>query len=169
MIVIKKNNKYFFFEDDAYTICESHDLRFINRFDDNVILDEIAERYDRYLDGVSTNHEKLFLENKLTTDDTGLKYALWVDPAGEERNVSHNSPRIKVIFQGKKYPLLFLDEVRFADGVNPPKELERCLGELEQFVHDNKRELLAQWFGHYENFETFKNQVIKNQSKKNKS
>lgn len=167
MLVKFIKNKIFFFKDDAYVICEYCGTHFASRFDE-LELDKFIEHYDKYLDGEYTPFADIFLENKLTTDDTGLIYALWVDPAGNKRNVSHNSPRIKVIYHGKQYPLLFADEIRFAENTNPPPELERYLDEIAVFIHDNKRELLAQWYGHFNSFKGFQKAIRDNQIKKGK-
>lgn len=164
-MVIRRNNKYFFFKDNAYNICEIYGPHFPSRFNEKE-LDKFVKYYDMYLDGIPSIYEMVFLENQLTTDDTGLEYILWVDPAGEKRNVSHNSPRIKVVFHGKKYPLLFADEVKFADNTNPPPELQRYLGKIKEFIHDNKREFLAQWYGHFDSFEGFQKTIRENQIKK---
>lgn len=170
MKIIRYCNAFFFFEDDAGYLCENYLLDYYtennsHHFEINAVNEFIKNYYDYYY-GLPTDYDKLFNEGQLIPEVTGLKYAIWVDPAGESRNVSHNEPRLKVIFKGGEYPLLFKKEVEFADDSHPPKQLLKELPEIKEFIHYNKRELLAFWYGHFNSFDSLKKKIAKNQVKR---
>ncbi len=170
MRIIKYNDIYFFFEDDVEYLCECYlnnyytPNRFHNFESDNV-KEFIKNYYNYYFCGLSTDYDKLFTEEKLIKDITGLKFAIWIDPAGKNRNVSHNEPRLKVYFEGKEYPVLFKTEVKFADEDNVPKELKRELPAIQKFVYHNKRELIAYWYRYFDDFDLLKKKIAKKQVK----
>lgn len=163
MFVIRQNNKFFFFEDDAFDLCETNLLEFHapTRFPIHVenALDEFVVNYGKYIDELYNPYQKLFTEGQLTTEKTGFKYAIWVDPAGENRNVGHNNPRLKIAFNGVRYTLIFAPEVKFVESEHPPKELKRELPNILKFIHKNKRVLLAYWYGKFKTPEGFESTI----------
>ena len=40
----------------------------------------------------------------VSKDLSGLDYDIWLDPAGQNRNTTHNSPRLKVDVDGQRIP-----------------------------------------------------------------
>lgn len=55
------------------------------------------------------DEDLLFEMANVSTEDTKLPYELWIDSAGSERNVNHNSPRIKVNVDGDMIPVSISD------------------------------------------------------------
>ena len=45
----------------------------------------------------------------LTRKQTGLPYAIWLDSAGDDRDVGHNVPRLKVNVDGNRVPISITD------------------------------------------------------------
>ncbi len=166
MNIIRYKEIYFFFEDNAEYLCENCLLKYHypSRFPITIdnSLHEFVENYYYYLCDLPTNYDRLFTEGALCKELTGLKYIIWVDNFGKDRNVGHNKPRLKVEYKGKHYPLYFKDEVEFA---NPgtPKELLKELPNIQKFVYDNRNILLAQWYRKFKTFEGFKNKIAQNQ------
>lgn len=50
-------------------------------------------------------NQNFFETANLTTEDSGLPYNVWLDSAGKDRNVEHNTPRLKVEVDNEFIPM----------------------------------------------------------------
>lgn len=73
---------------------------------------------------------------------TGLPYDLCIDSVGKDRNVSNNSPKVKVGSKGEEVSLLIAarSKVLVGDG----KKLEK-LSEVMKFIEENYEAFLFHW------------------------
>lgn len=73
---------------------------------------------------------------------SGLPYDIWLDPAGDKRNVRHNSPRLKVNVDGILIP--------YTIGENPKQAVSdkrkvNHENKIIKWIQQNKDILLKQW------------------------
>lgn len=45
----------------------------------------------------------------LSRNQTGLPYTIWLDPVGDDREVGHNVPRLKINVDGDRVPVSITD------------------------------------------------------------
>ena len=84
-------------------------------------------------------------------DEFDLPYDIWLDPAGNSRNVKHNMPRVKVVVDGQRVPFSISDDPR-------PLIRKKIKDEkrIREWIIKNKDNLLKQW-----NRELSDSQVLK--------
>lgn len=114
--------------------------------------------YNSYLENLHSAN--ILTENDLIAKYTGLKYIIWLDPAGESRNVSHNSPRLKVVIEGKRYPVIFYPEVKIPNGLNLPLNIKMKIERTFPFINKNKN-IFMQYWNHQISFEDVESMVKK--------
>lgn len=51
------------------------------------------------------SEDLMFEMANVSKQDTGLPYDIWIDSNGKDRNVGHNSPRLKVDVDGDRIPV----------------------------------------------------------------
>ena len=73
---------------------------------------------------------------------SGLPYDIWLDPAANNRNMRHNSPRLKVVVDGERIPYIISDNPRQAIGVRKKVKHET---DIIAWIIQNKEILLKQW------------------------
>ena len=52
------------------------------------------------------NGMSVLTEAVIEKDDSDLPYDIWLDCAGKNRKVSHNMPRVKIVVDGKRIPII---------------------------------------------------------------
>lgn len=73
---------------------------------------------------------------------SGLPYDIWLDPAASNRNMRHNSPRLKVVVDGERIPYIISDNPRQAVGTRKKVKHE---ADIIAWIIQNKEVLLKQW------------------------
>lgn len=73
---------------------------------------------------------------------TGLPYDLWIDSVGKDRNVSNNSPKVKVSSNGEQISLLIAAKSKVLAG---DEKKFRKLSEIMKFIEDNYEAFLFHW------------------------
>lgn len=107
----------------------------------------MSKNFEDYFEKLNNLDEDYFFEMaNAVKKDTGLPYDIWLDSKGVERNVSHNSPRIKVEVDGRLIPVLISDNPQIPDdvlakGVKP----FRKFNEIRKFIITHKDILLKHW------------------------
>jgi len=114
--------------------------------------------YNFYLENLHSAN--ILTENDLIAKYTGLKYIIWLDPAGKSRNVSHNSPRLKVTIDGVKYPVIFYPEVKIPNSVKPPSNIRKKIESTFPFINKNKN-IFMQFWNHQISFEDVESMIKK--------
>ena len=73
-------------------------------------------------------------------DEFDLPYDIWLDPAGNSRNVKHSLPRLKVVVNGQRIPFSIEDNPRRLVRNKIKDEKQIC-----DWIKRNKDNLLRQW------------------------
>lgn len=77
----------------------------------------------------------------VSKSDTKLKYDLWIDSDGINRNVPHNLPRLKVDVDGDRIPVSISDDPKvLVSGKKIPNEAE-----VLEYIRKYKDILLKHW------------------------
>ena len=73
---------------------------------------------------------------------SGLPYDIWLDPAGDKRNIRHNLPRLKVKVDGVLIPYIISDNPKQA--VSNKRKVSHE-NKVIEWIKQNKEVLLKQW------------------------
>ena len=104
---------------------------------------EIVDGIIEYLDEMK--EDRIWEMASLDPKETGLKYAIWLDPQGQDRNVPHNIPRVKVeLRDGKRVKLIPV--ILYDDGARLLKgQSIRYQSEVERWV-DAHRDIITKHY-----------------------
>lgn len=83
----------------------------------------------------------MLLEENLHKSLTGLPYDLWIDGAGNERNVQHNKPRLKVKVNGELIPVSMGAE----PSILPKNKKIPKFGVVRNWIANNNPWLMRYW------------------------
>lgn len=90
---------------------------------------------------IHASTEQVFGMAVVDKDEFDLPYDIWLDPAGNSRNVKHSLPRCKVVVDGQRIPFLISDDPRPLVRTAKIKNQQRIC----EWISKNKENLLKQW------------------------
>lgn len=106
--------------------------------------------YEEIFEKLNELDEDYLIEMAVASkNDTGLQYDLWLDKAGHQRNVPHNSPRIKVKIGNDLIPVLISDnpDVPYNVKKNNSNWNFRGLSDVKKYIIKYKDVLTDYWNG----------------------
>ena len=88
--------------------------------------------------------EAFFEMARISSSDSKLKYDIWLDDAGSERNVKHNIPRVKLMVDGKMIPISISKEPKILVNVSHYKKI-KDIKTIFDFITKFEDVLLMHW------------------------
>lgn len=88
--------------------------------------------------------EAFFEMAKISTRMSKLKYEIWLDDAGSNRNVKHNIPRVKLIVDNKMIPISISKKPQFLVDVSHYKKI-KDIKTIFDFIAKFEDILLMHW------------------------
>lgn len=95
------------------------------------------------------DEEMLFEMANISPKDSGVRYPMWVDSVGEDRDNKHSLPRLKVQYKGQKIPVLISDDPQILRNVQDVLGFSsfKDFNQVKSFIKQNKELLLKHWKG----------------------
>ena len=106
--------------------------------------------YMEFIDALNNLDEDMLFEMaNISPKDSGVRYPMWVDSVGENRNNMHTLPRLKVQYKGQKIPVLLSDEPQIPESVQDVLGFSsfKDFNQVKEFIKQNKDLLLKHWNG----------------------
>lgn len=93
------------------------------------------------------NEKEAFFEMaRISASDSKLKYDIWLDDMGCERNVPHNTPRVKLMVDGKMIPISISKNPKFLVDISNYKKI-KDIKTIFDFISKFEDVLLMHWNG----------------------
>lgn len=90
---------------------------------------------------ITTYHTQVFGMAVVDKNHYNIPYDIWLDPAGNDRNMKHNIPRVKIIVDGERIPFSI-------DKENPHILVDKNIRhekEIVEWIKKNYDILMKQW------------------------
>ena len=99
------------------------------------MVEDLEELYEK---------EAFFEMAVISASDSKLKYDIWLDDSGSERNVKHHIPRVKLKVDGKMIPISISKEPKFLVNVSHYKKI-KDIKTIFDFIAKFEDVLLMHW------------------------